>query len=91
MSGGLLPGNFLPIIIETLKSKSNLVCFSKFCSLEFFNFNLKFYFVNFLIYEFEIKKIIKNSEKMENYWPTILATKKHDHLCINWKTSVQIG
>jgi len=22
---------------------------------------------------------------MENYWPTILLTKKHDHLCINGK------
>jgi len=48
------------------------VCFSKFCSLEFlhfafqiliFNFNSKFYFINFLIYEFEIKKSLKNSEK----------------------------
>jgi hypothetical protein len=50
-----------------------------------FNFNSKFYFINFLIYEFEIKKSLKNSEKMENYWPTILATKKHDHPCINGK------
>jgi len=50
-----------------------------------FKFNSKFYYINFLIYEFEIKKSLKNSEKMENYWPTILAKKKHDHPCINGK------